>query len=169
MKVSVEVILDQMKEAVEEVFSTMLDTVAELVERGDCNHSNSNSENTVSGKEQTPVAIEAVVDFAGDPAGSVILRATAQGAVDIARKLLMADDDEAIDLEEIQDALGECANMVTGALKTRVMDPEGQFDLSIPRIDTWICIEHEHPAGSLVFELASGPFAVEIWLSEDTK
>jgi len=129
MKVSVEVILDQMKEAVEEVFSTMLDTVAELVERGDCTHSN--PQNAGSEVEQTPVAIEAVVDFIGDPTGSVILRATAQGALDIARKLLMAEDDEAIDLEEVQDALGECANMVTGALKTRVLDPEGQFDLSI--------------------------------------
>ncbi|MFT7485996.1 MAG: CheY-specific phosphatase CheX [Candidatus Paceibacteria bacterium] len=164
MNISNETILDQMKEAVEEVFSTMLDTVAKLVERGECHHSNGEE----SEAKDDSVEIEAVVDFSGNPNGSVILRATAQGALDIARKLLMMEDDEVVDLEEVQDALGECANMVTGALKTRALDPEGSFQLSMPRIDTRVHVENEHPAGGLVFELAQGNVSVEIWLSEAT-
>ncbi len=163
MKLTSEVILEQMKIGVEEVFTTMLDTVAKLVERADCSHSNSGDAIPVS---DLPVDIEAVVDFSGETSGSVVLRATANGALDIARKLLMMEDDEAVDLEEIEDAMGECANMVTGALKTRVLDPEGNFTLSVPRIDARVHVEHEHPAGGLVFELSEGPLAVEIWLSE---
>lgn len=163
MKLSSEEILDQMKASVEEVFSTMLDTVAKLVERGECKHVNGESE----AMDASPVDIEAVVDFSGEPNGSVILRATAQGAVDIARKLLMMEDDESVDLDEIQDALGECANMVTGSLKTRVLDPGGTFNLSVPRIDTKVHVEHTHPAGGLVFELVQGAVSVEIWLDEE--
>jgi len=162
MKLSSERILDQMKESVEEVFSTMLDTVAKLVERGDCKHVN--GEDNI--EDVSAVDIEAVVDFAGEPNGAVILRATAQGALDIARKLLMMEDHETVDLEEIQDALGECANMVTGSLKTRVLDPGGTFNLSVPRIATRVDIEHQHPTGALVFELSEGAVSVEIWLSE---
>jgi CheY-specific phosphatase CheX len=166
MEISQDTILEEMKAAVEDVFSTMLDTVAVLIERGQCHRDHPGHDDP---EGSLKVDVEATVDFFGEPSGSVILRATADGAVDIARKLLMMEDDETVDLEEVQDALGECANMVTGALKTRALDPEGSFELSTPRIATRVVVEHEHPGGRLVFELAEGAVAIEIWLSEGTR
>jgi len=163
MEISQDTILEEMKASVEDVFTTMLDTVAELIERGQCHRSHPDHEEPEGGLK---VDVEATVDFFGQPSGSVILRATAEGAVDIARKLLMMEDDESVDLEEVQDALGECANMVTGTLKTRALDPGGSFELSTPRIATRVVVEHEHPAGRLVFQLSQGAVAIEIWLSE---
>lgn len=157
MRIKSEEILDQVKEAVEEVFTTMLNTVATLIERKGA---------AVEPGTAEAIDIEAVVEFQGSPSGAVVLRATAAGAADIARKLLMMEDDETIDLEEIEDALGECANMVTGALKTRALDPCGNFHLSTPTIATKVRVEHEHHTGSLVFEICEGSVAVEIWLSE---
>lgn len=155
MKIKSQEILDQVKESVEEVFSTMLDTVATLVDQEHC-----------LGEDCEKIDIEAVVGFCGDPSGAVVLRATTEGATDIARKLLMMEEDEAVDVEEIQDALGECANMVTGSLKTRALDPRGDFQLSTPTIDAKVHVEHEHKTGRLVYQLAEGNIAVEIWLSE---
>lgn len=165
MDLSSEQILDHVKASVEDVFQTMLNTVAELVERGECRNGEENA--PVEADESTmPVAIEALVSFHGSLNGSVILRASTSGAADITRKLLMMDDDEIAELEEIKDAMGECANMVTGALKTRALDPSGNFELTIPVIDTKVQIEHEHPAGRLAFKLADGGVAVEVWLDE---
>jgi CheY-specific phosphatase CheX len=159
MKLAAEKFLDDMKESVEEVFVTMLNTVAVLM--GD----DPPPESIADDVEH--VDVEAVVEFTGDPSGAVILRASAAGAGDIARKLLMMGDEETIDLEEIQDAMGECANMVTGSLKTRALDPIGDFKLSTPTIATKIRVAHEHPGGRLVFALSEGNIAVEIWLSEE--
>jgi len=165
MKIAVEKILDDMKESVEEVFSTMLDTVATIIESSELGDGGQPAA-PVEDHVEDHVEVEAIVDFFGDPNGSVVLRATAEGAADIARKLLMMEDDESVDLEEIEDALGECANMVTGSLKTRALDPHGSFQLEPPRIDTRVNIDNNHHAGSLVFELHQGSVAVEIWLSE---
>ncbi len=160
MKMKADEILDHVKESVEEVFGTMLNTIATMVERS----------GSSGGNDEAPkVDIEAVVEFTGTPNGAVLLRATADGATDIARKLLMMEDDEAIDLEEIEDALGECANMVTGSLKTRVLDPRGSFVLGTPTIATKIHVDHEHRTGRLVFELAEGNVAVEVWLDEEAE
>ena len=155
MKIQSGEILDQLKESVEEVFTTMLDTVATMVDH-----------DATPQDDAERIDIEAVVEFQGDPSGSVVLRATTEGATDIARKLLMMEEDETVDFEEIQDALGECANMVTGSLKTRALDPRGAFQLGTPTIDARVHVEHEHRTGRLVFLLAEGNVAVEIWLSE---
>ena len=157
MKIKSQEILDQMKESVEEVFGTMLGSVATLLDQeAPC-------------QEGETIDIEAVVEFSGDPNGAVILRACAAGASDIARKLLMMEEDETVDLEEIQDALGECANMVTGSLKTRALDPRGTFQLGTPTIATKVHVPHEHQTGRLVFALSQGNVAVEIWLSEEAE
>lgn len=163
MGLSTNEILDHVKGAVEDVFTTMLDTVAVLVDQGDCKHEN---ESAPVDDDYCAVDIEAVVEFHGSIEGSVVLRASTRGAADITRKLLMMEDDEIAELEDITDAMGECANMVTGALKTRALDPSGNFSLTIPVIDTKVHIEHEHPAGALAFKLSDGAVAVEVWLSE---
>ena len=158
MKIAAEQILVQMKEAMEEVFNSMLDTVAKLVLQAGPDR---------PGEAAEHIDVEAVVEFSGEPSGAVILRAETAGATDLARKMLMMEEGEAIELEEIQDALGECANMVTGSLKTRALDPFGTFELSTPRIDRRVNVHYEHRGGRLVYELSKGNVAVEIWLSEE--
>jgi CheY-specific phosphatase CheX len=162
MGLSTDEILDHVKDAVEDVFTTMLDTVAVLVEQGGCKHDNAAKVED----DFLEVDIEALVEFHGAIAGSVILRASTRGAADITRKLLMMEADETADLEDIKDAMGECANMVTGALKTRAFDPSGNFTLTVPVVNSKVRVEHQYPAGALTYKLSDGDVAVEVWLSE---
>lgn len=160
MRIAAEKILDQMHESVEEVFVTMLSTVAVLIE-GD------SVEGSVD--ETDKVDIEAVCEFTGDPSGAIVLRATTAVATGLARRLLMMEQDDLVGLEEVEDALGECANMVAGSLKTRALDPVGEYELGTPVIATKIHTEHPHRFGRQVFELSEGSIAVEIWLSEESQ
>jgi len=86
--------------------------------------------------------------------------------MDIARGLLMLDEGDAIDVAEAADALGECANMVTGVVKTRMLDPRGHFDLSCPKINGAPPKAGQQRAGTLAYELTHGVIAVEIWLEK---
>jgi CheY-specific phosphatase CheX len=143
MRIKTEETLEQLRKSVEEVFLTMLDTEACLIEA---------PENSDPVAYEAAIDIEAVVEFTGQPKGAVLLRATHASAADI---------------EDVEDALGECANMVTGAFKSRVLDPRGNFQLGTPTIDTRVHIDHEHRAGNLLFKHHEGHLAVEIWLSEE--
>lgn len=150
-------LLVHLEAAVDNVFTTMLSTVCELVE------SNSGAAVAVDDARLANVSIEAIVEFEGPAVGAVVLRCSPEGAADIARGLLMLGAGDTIELSEVHDALGECANMVTGALKTSALDPHGAFRLAVPRIDTQVSVQHPHQAGRLVYELAQGSAAVEIW------
>lgn len=157
-------VLEHLKESVREVFTVMLNTVAALVEPGSETESGTIEE---CGLDSERVKFEAVVHFEGTTSGAVILRCCAGGAKNIARNLLMMEDGEEVDIDEVKDALGECANMVTGSLKTRALDPNGAFNLGTPVIDARVELEHEHQAGRLVYRLSQGSVAVEIWFSEE--
>lgn len=148
-------LLGHLEAAVDKVFTTMLSTVCELVESTapHASHAISN------------VAIEAVVEFEGPARGAVVLRCSPEGAADIARGLLMLGEGDTVELAEVRDALGECANMVTGALKTRALDPHGNFRLTVPTIDTRVSVTAPHHGGRLVYKLAQGSAAIEIWLA----
>ncbi|MCP3994099.1 MAG: chemotaxis protein CheX [bacterium] len=108
--------------------------------------------------------IEATVEFSGDCKGAVVLRCTADGAVDIARGLLMLADREPVELADIEDALGECANLMGGSLKTKVLDPVGEFSLGIPNTETQVSRDGQQYHGSLVYQLSEGHAVVEVWL-----
>ncbi len=86
--------------------------------------------------------------------------------MDIARGLLMVGEGESLDLEDVIDALGECANMVSGALKCKALDPFGEYTLGTPRIDNNITHDLPEHAGSLVYRLSQGAAAIAVWLSD---
>ena len=166
MQIAAKQLLDGLRESADMVFSMMMtvnpaDVVCSktVCESDDCTSPNSSSEDQFD--------LEAVVGFQGVPSGAVVLRCCSEGAERITRMLLMIDDDEPISFEDIKDALGECANMVTGTLKTRLLDPNGDFELSTPFIAARVSVGHQHQAGKLVYELKSGAVAIEIWLSEE--
>ena len=75
----------------------------------------------------------------------------------------MLEAQDPIELEEIQDAIGECANMLTGTLKTNVLDPSGAFTLGIPKVEAFTNREPVNCRGSLVYKLSEGHAEIEIW------
>lgn len=106
---------------------------------------------------------QVVVGFSGAATGRVVISCSLDSVDTIARGLLMMDDTEVHDLDAVHDALGECANMLAGALKTKALDPLGDFQLGLPQF-----IEPEAESivdGALVYRVESGVMSVELWLS----
>jgi len=112
--------------------------------------------------EAVDVAKQVSIDFSGDASGRVVLRCSVDSADSIARGLLMMDESEVLELAAVTDALGECANMLAGSLKTKALDPVGSFQLGLP--------DFSDPApngameGALVYKVAQGVMSVEVWL-----
>lgn len=166
-------LVEALQAAVQEVFETMVFTVCESASVDDSEldpevHVPGHHVDDGSGKaEFTRFDIDAEVGFTGELNGRVLLRCSAEGAMDIARGLLMLDDAEAINVAEAADALGECANMVTGVVKTRMLDPLGHFDLTVPKINSNPELSGKARAGTLAYKLKQGIIAVEVWLERN--
>lgn len=82
----------------------------------------------------------------GDPAilGSITFKGNLEGCLSvccgencaraIAINMLALEPDEDVDEDGMMDAMGEVANMVMGAVKTRVMSEIGDLQVSIPSV-----------------------------------
>lgn len=103
-----------------------------------------------------------VLDITGDATGYMTLHCSPEGAASIARGLLMMEADERLELEDVCDALGECANMLAGALKSQALDPIGDFHLSTPRFDC----DSRHDEDPLVYQVSKGLMSLEIRFKE---
>ncbi|RXR23663.1 chemotaxis protein CheX [Oerskovia turbata] len=113
---------------------------------------------------EEPIAdpLYAWVDIVG-PAVSRTLVITARETADrLARSLLLKEEDEPVTLEDVQDALGEVANVVGGNLKA--MMPEGS-SLTLP------VVEHVEPSASRPADHEQallwwgGPILIQLWTS----
>jgi CheY-specific phosphatase CheX len=166
---TVEDLVEVLKESADEVFSTMLGMVGVLVEQHMTGDAGQPGEIRGTDSGETRSEFEAIVEFSGMRRGAVVLRAGHEGALDIARGLLMLGDEETVEVEEVMDALGECANMVSGSLKCKVLDPAGDFHLGTPRIGSHIVHDHDEHLGGLVYRLARGCTSVEVWMDEPKK
>lgn len=161
-------LLETLKESVKEVFDSMVITFTEAIHdrvaRADAAPILT-VETPCGSRVQATVAYESSVEFHGPLAGQVVLSFTAKGAADVAASLLMAGEDETLADEEVADALGECANLVTGVLKTKALDPVATFTVGVPTIVTPVpSNEREVRSGSLAYKLSQGLMSVEIWL-----
>lgn len=168
-----EALLNVLEQSVSEVFSMMVCSFeAAAVYRRDLSGDRVGESGGVhlvlQGRRDDSVHIdrEAVVEFRGALEGRVVLRCSADGALDIARGMLMLQGDAMLAIEEVNDALKECANMLTGSLKTKPLDPPGDFKVSIPFIND----AHRDPigpsCGALVYRLQKGLVSLEIWRRE---
>ena len=163
-------LVEALQNADQEVFETMVFTACDpaTVDESGLDpgvHVDGHHVDSGTGEAQfTQFEIDAEVGFTGELNGRVLLRCSAEGAMDIARGLLMLGDADAIDIAEAADALGECANMVTGVVKTRMLDPIGHFDLSIPKINSNPQLSGKARAGTLAYKLKQGIIAVEVWV-----
>lgn len=148
-------LLEKLQESINEIFS-MMTTI----------HEKSSAEDGSGPETDVSFDIEAIVRFHGKLEGYVVLRWSKEGAAELARGLLMAEPDEALEPEEIADAVGECANMVAGSLKTKALDPVDTFTLGLPEVSSPVTLKADYKGGSLVYDLTSGVMAAEIWLTD---
>lgn len=157
-----EELLGHLQASVEDVFQTMLNTLVTVVEPA----SGEPRAALPATLEPERVHVEAKVEISGPQNGALLLQCSAEGAMDIARGLLMLEAGTTVSLDEVKDAIGECANLVTGALKTRAFDPHGTFRLGVPQIATRSTRDRQPDVGQLVFRMSEGCVSVEIWLDE---
>lgn len=159
-------LVEILKDSVQEVFTMMVSNFHETAVVSP------ETENEVqvrddSGKpERVSLDTEASVEFHGEINGCVALRCSAAGAMDIARGFLMTDDGETLEVEEVTDALAECANMVTGVLKTKGLDPHGEFEMGLPQVSQPTADHSGEHRGILAYRLAEGLISVEIWIED---
>ncbi len=163
-----EELLKVLSEAVNEVFNSLVFSFTAATIRTDDDTGGEKIEvlDGPSPGEKEHVQASARVCFTGAIDGSVVLRCYAEGAMDIARGLLMMDESEALEVEEIADALGECANMVTGVLKTKALDPVGDFHMTVPEVTTSAPDGVGDTCGVLAYRLSKGLVSMEIWVDE---
>lgn len=168
-----EALLEALRDAVRDVFETMVFTACEpaAMDESALDPTRFVERLAIDAGDgvyrEVPFTLNAHVGIAGQPNGRVLLRCCAQGATDVARGLLMLDEDEAIDAAEAADALGECANMVAGVVKTKMFDPDGKFELSCPEINSHPDLAGKFRAGALAYKLGRGIIVVEIWLDAE--
>lgn len=95
----------------------------------------------------------AFVGLQGDCEGGVWINASMKVAQKIARRMLMMEASEDLCDEDVRDALGEVANIVSGGLKTRAAELDVSFSLDIPVIALSDDVE-------TMQEKAPGPYAL---------
>ncbi len=98
----------------------------------------------------------AIVGFAGPYVGFVSVHGSADLARLLAARMLAADDETSIELEEVRDGFGEIANMVAGGLKTRCDEDGIAFEMSVPFVVMAPQPMHVYSAGSRAMAVVSG-------------
>jgi CheY-specific phosphatase CheX len=159
---AIEALLEILKQAVDEVFSTMAGSLyaAHLGE-------DPSTASQPGSDEGARLDSEAEVLFHGALLGSIVLHFSTEGALNVARGLLMLDEGETLEVAEVSDAIGECANMVAGCVRTRALDPQAAIAMSLPtvRLSPQDRPESERH-GRLAYRLSQGHMAAEIWLAK---
>lgn len=74
------------------------------------------------------------ITFKGRIEGCLAICCNLECAGEIAINMLGMEPDEELSDEEVEDAIGEVANMILGAVKTRIMDQVGDVQVSIPSV-----------------------------------
>jgi hypothetical protein len=161
-----ETLMKTLQSCVDEVFGMMVSSFKEAAVRS-VEIVPPRDESRISFRDQADtetidVAKQVSIGFKGDAAGRVVLRCSLDSADSIARGLLMLDDSEVLELAAVTDALGECANMLAGSLKTKALDSVGTFQLGLP--DFSDPRPNGEMEGALVYRVAQGVMSVEVWL-----
>ena len=147
---------------VEEVFRTMLETRVERLEVADAGDAGDRPHACCA---EPPGELLARVAFRGPRSGAVLLHCSRQGAEEIARGLLRLERGESLARAEVEDALGECANLIAGSLKTRVLEDCGVFALDLPAVRS-VRAGADESGPELVFRTGDGWAAVSIWTAD---
>lgn len=107
--------------SVSEAFDTMISLPLERVEEQDTIQYNG-------------LLLAATITFTGHIKGSLILLCSAGCAKKIARAMLMLEEDQPIEENEMNDALGEVVNLAIGGFKSRLLTIGDEIKISIPTV-----------------------------------
>jgi len=107
-------VLDSAKEVFETMVFMALEEVAELA------------------PELEDVTLLGTITFKGHLEGCLSICCGVNCARTIAANMLGMDPSEEINDDDVNDAVGEVANMVMGAVKARIQDEVGNVEVSIP-------------------------------------
>lgn len=80
------------------------------------------------------VVLLGTITFKGAIEGVLGICCGLQCARTVAANMLGVDPDSDLSSDDINDAIGEVANMVMGAVKARIQDQTGSVDVSIPSV-----------------------------------
>ncbi len=58
--------------------------------------------------------------------------------------------------------------MLSGSLKSKALDPFGDYTLGTPTIDAVVSRGNAEHQGSLIYRMESGTTALEVWTDETT-
>ena len=98
------------------------------------------------------------ITFKGGIEGCLAVSCSMECAKTIAINMLGMEPGEEVDEDETADAMGEVANMVMGALKTRVLESVGELNVSIPSVVT---------GTELISSLGEGSVKIDMMVSID--
>ncbi len=78
----------------------------------------------------------ASISYTGPIEGAVFVISSLDCAKLISRTMLMAESEDELSDEDIEDAMGEAANLVAGGFKARTADDIGSITISVPTVMT---------------------------------
>lgn len=90
---------------------------------------------------ETTESIIGSISFKGPLEGALTVKCDAKSAEKVAKSMMMLEEEDPIELEEIEDAIGEVVNLVLGGVKARIMDHIGEIDISVPTVITGTKLE----------------------------
>ena len=151
-----------LRAAVDQVFATMLSTLGLGPRLGEACLLDPLAQDAA--RDPAAITIEARVDIDGPLQGWIRLACTASAADGLARDFLKLGPGDALTRAEVEDALGECANLIAGVLKTEILDPRGRFAIGLPRLRVRPTAS-ERPSGTLAYRLCAGALDAELWLA----
>ena len=111
---------DRVLDGAKEVFETMIFMALEEI--------------TDQTPEMEDVTLLGTITFKGNLEGCLGICCGLNCARTIAANMLGMDPDDEISDADINDAVGEVANMVMGAVKSRIQDEVGNVEVSIPSV-----------------------------------
>jgi CheY-specific phosphatase CheX len=79
-------------------------------------------------------SLVASITFTGSMTGALVIKTPKASAEHVAKSMMMMEADEEIDPVEVNDALGEVANLILGGFKTRIAEPIGEINISVPMV-----------------------------------
>ncbi len=74
------------------------------------------------------------ITFTGDMDGCLAIGCTVDCAKNVAANMLGMDPDEQVSSADVNDAMGEVANMVMGSVKSRIQEQYTNIQVSIPSV-----------------------------------
>ena len=121
-------LIEQLQRAIETTFESIVlpfqGVAMEDVESG-----------SPSDESHNGVRVRATIEFEGDIEGHVLIHCSLGGAHDISRGMLMLEEGDPLEIEDVVDAIGECANLVAGVLKRNAFDGAGEVRMGCPKVE----------------------------------